>query len=312
MHAPAGSDAPQPSTPTGAAPQSAGTQYVADSEVHLLDRLAVLYRYRRLCVTVFVLATAAMIIQGYTNVQVFQAQGRLQIDEERSTAVPGLQNDLSYYEDPEPYFNTQHKILKGRDLTRRVVRAMHLETIPEFNGTAAAPPTPISMIHDLEARLVGFVRPAATAVEPPKADESADESGLVAAFLGRVNIEPVRGSHLVDVTFTAQDPHVAQKAVNALMDEYVESNLQLKLGATDNMLKWLSDELVKQQEKLEASERALAEYRAKENALSLDEKQNIVITRLNQLNDSATKANVERSSRENVYNQVKAIGAGTA
>src|SRR5258708_3456280 len=74
--------------------------FSSESDVHLLDRLAVLYRYRRLCVTVFVLATAAMIIQGYTNVQVYLAQGRLQIDDERSTMVPGLQNDQNaYYED---------------------------------------------------------------------------------------------------------------------------------------------------------------------------------------------------------------------
>ena len=91
-------------------------------------------------VPVFILTTAAMIIQGYTNVQMFQAQARLEINDERSTAVPGLQNDQNtYYEDPEPYFQTQYKILKGRDLTRRVVRKLHLETVPEFNGTAAPP-----------------------------------------------------------------------------------------------------------------------------------------------------------------------------
>ena len=32
-------------------------------EIHILDRLAVLYRYRKICLIVFVLATAAMMIQ---------------------------------------------------------------------------------------------------------------------------------------------------------------------------------------------------------------------------------------------------------
>ena len=96
--------------------------YTPENDVHLLDRLAVLYRYRRLCVTVFVLVTAAMIIQGYSSVKVYQAQARLLIEDERSTAVPGLQTDQNqFYEDPEPYYQTQYKILKGRDLTRRVV-----------------------------------------------------------------------------------------------------------------------------------------------------------------------------------------------
>ncbi len=94
-----------------------------ENDVHLLDRLAVLYRYRRLCITVFVLVTAAMIIQGYSNIQIYVAQARILIEDERSTAMPGLQNDSNtYYEDPEPYYQTQYKILKGRDLTRRVVR----------------------------------------------------------------------------------------------------------------------------------------------------------------------------------------------
>jgi uncharacterized protein involved in exopolysaccharide biosynthesis len=147
MQEPTPSVAPRPSTATAppAAAAGGGGQFVPEGDVHLLDRLAVLYRYRRLCVTVFILSTAAMIIQGYTNVQMYQALARLEINDERSTAVPGLSNDQNtYYEDPEPYFSTQHKILKGRDLTRRVVRKLKLETVPEFNGTAAPPPTPIT------------------------------------------------------------------------------------------------------------------------------------------------------------------------
>jgi succinoglycan biosynthesis transport protein ExoP len=223
MHEPTVPGAPQPSmTATSTpAPAGGGGQYVPESDVHLLDRLAVLYRYRRLCVTVFILSTAAMIIQGYTNIPMFQAPARLEINDERSTAVQGLQNDLNtYYEDPEPYFQTQYKILKGRDLTRRVVRKLHLETVPEFNGTAAPPPTPITMLREIESRLMGLVRPTpAVQPEPPKVDESADESNLVTSFIGRVSVDPVRGSHLVDVTFTAQDPTFAAKATNALVDE---------------------------------------------------------------------------------------------
>jgi uncharacterized protein involved in exopolysaccharide biosynthesis len=135
--------------------------FTPENDVHLLDRLAVLYRYRQLCVTVFVLVTAAMIIQGYSSVQIFQAQARVLIEDERSTAVPGLQNDQNtYYEDPEPYYQTQYKILKGRDLTRRVVRKLHLETVPEFKRHEAAAAAPISMLGDLKSRLMGIRTPS--------------------------------------------------------------------------------------------------------------------------------------------------------
>ena len=329
MFEPTASGAPRSSTTIGAgsAPAAGGTggpaggsgpvtaaPYTPENEVHLLDRLAVLYRYRRLCVTVFILVTAAMIIQGYSNIKIYQAQARLLIEDERSTAVPGLQNDQNtYFEDPEPYYQTQYKILKGRDLMRRVVRKLHLENVPEFNGKKAPPPTPLSMLADLKTRMMGYIsKPQpASLPEPPKMDETADESALVGGFIGRVGVDPVRGTHLVDVTFVSEEPKFAADAVNTLIDEYVSENLEIKLRSTQGMLDWLGNELATQQKRVQESEQALAEYREKENALSLDDKQNIVLARLNQLNDTATRARSTRVQKESLYNQVKAIASGT-
>jgi succinoglycan biosynthesis transport protein ExoP len=327
MFEPTSSDTPRPSTTirTGSAPPptssgppngpagATSAPYTPENEVHLLDRLAVLYRYRMLCITVFILVTAAMMIQGYSAVKLYQAQARLLIEDERSTAVPGLQSDQNtFYADPEPYYQTQYKILKGRDLMRRVVRRLHLETVPEFNGTMPAPPTPTSLLADLTTRVMGYFRtPPAAVPETPKVDETADESALVGGFIGRVSVEPVRGTHLVDVTFISEEPKFSAEAVNTLIDEYVTENLEVKLRSTQGMLDWLGTELATQQKRVEESERGLAEYREKENALSLDDKQNIVLSRLNQLNDTATHARSVRVQKESLYNQVKAIAAGT-
>ena len=302
---PAGGSATPPSAPS----------YTPDGDVHILDRLAVLYRYRRIAVTVFALTSIAMMIEGYSNIRLYQAQARLLIEDERSTMVPGInQQDNTYYEDPDLYYKTQYRIIKGRDLTRAVIKKLNLQSVPEFNGTAEPPVTPFSMVHDLEQRVLHFVRPAPPAepVEPPKADESADESALVAAFLGRVEVAPVQGSRLVDVLFTSRDPKFAALAANTLVDEYVTENLDVKLQSSQNMIEWLDKELVNQQKKVEDSERALAEYRDKENAMSLDDKQNIVVARLTQLNDAVIKAKTARVQKEAVYNQVKSISAGTS
>ena len=232
------------------------------AEVRILDRLAFTLPYRRIALTVFVLTTAVMMIQGYTNIKLFQARAQLLIEDERSTAVPGLNSaENTFYEDPEPYYNTQFRILKGRDLTRRVVRRLKLETVPEFNGTATPPPTPVSMIRDFQTRLMALVRKPAAAPpqEAPKVDETPDESALVSAFIGRVGVEPIRGSRLVDVTFMSADPNFAALAANTLVDEYVEQNLAIKLESSQNMLDWLAKELEKQQQKVQESEQALAD-----------------------------------------------------
>src|SRR4029453_18035476 len=124
--------------------------FTPDSDVHILDRLAVLYRYRRIVVAVFALTVAAMMIQGYTSLQLYQAQAQIMIEDERATAVPALNKwEKMFYEDPEPYYNTQYRILKGRDLTRRVIKKLDLGSVPEFNGTATPPSTPAPILPDV-------------------------------------------------------------------------------------------------------------------------------------------------------------------
>jgi polysaccharide biosynthesis transport protein len=301
--------AQKPSTPAAPPPHQ---NTPVESEVHILDRLAVLYRYRYIAISVFVLSSVAIMIQGYTSLKLFEGQGRLLIETERAMAIPGLTSpEGQYYEDPQLYYNTQYKILKGRDLTRRVIRKLHIESYPEFNGTAAEPRTGFSMLQDLEGRLVRLVKPAPK-VETPKADETPDEAGLIDAFLGRVGVDPVRDSRLVDVTFRSTDPQLAATATNGLMDEYASQNLAVKLQTSGSTLEWLQSELAKQQQKVEDSERALAQYREKQNAMSLDDKQNVVLSRYNKLNDDLMSARTQRTQKQSLYDQVRTIAAGTS
>lgn len=303
----------KPNVPPTSAPATGSvsphtTRYANDSD-HLLDRLAVVARYRRIALIVFVLTAGAIMIQGYSQVPVYQATARLLIEDERSTAMPGIQTaDNTYYQDPEPYYNTQYRILRGRELTRRVVKRLDLASVPEFNGTQTGPSSPMDIARQLARSVVELVRPAPpVTTEPPRPDETADEAALVGAFIGRVAVVPVTGSRLVDVQFTSTDPKFAALAADTLVEEYVTQNLEVKLQSTQNMLDWLQKELAAQQTKVEDSERALAEYRDRENAMSLDDKNNIVLSRLNALNDALLRARTSRIEHESAYSQVKSV-----
>lgn len=300
---------PTSKPPTGGPSPLPHMRYAADSD-HLLDRLAVVACYRRIATIVFVLTAGAIMIQGYSQVPVYQATARLLIEDERSTAIPGIQTADTYYQDPEPYYNTQYRILRGRELTRRVVKRLSLADVAEFNGTQTGPSSPIDIARQLLRSVVELVRPAPPAPpEPPRPDETADEAALVGAFIGRVAVVPVTGSRLVDVQFTSTDPQFAAEAANALVEEYVAQNLEVKLQSTQNMLDWLQKELAAQQTKVEDSERALAEYRDRQNAMSLDDKNNIVLSRLNALNDAPLRARTSRIEREAAYSQAKSVAS---
>ena len=107
--------------------------------------------------------------------------------------------------------------------------------------------------------------------------------------------------------FVSADPQFAARAVNVVAEEYVNENLEFRLSNTDKTLQWLTEEVAKQQNVVQASERMLAEYRENKNALSLEDRQNIIVSRLNQVNDAASRARTTRIQKEALYNQV--VGA---
>lgn len=270
-------------------------------EVHMLDRLAIVFRHLRLIVAVFTVVVAIAMLESYSATPMYQTQARIVIQDERSTAVANLNaTGPTYWQDPEPYFNTQYRILQSRGLARRVVRKLPPPPIPA--------PSTLSRVLSFPRQAISRWRKKApvalTDAETPAPDVSAAELAAIGEFLGGVEIVPVKGTRLVEIAYTSPDPQYAALAANTLAREYVQANLDLKLSNTTNTITWLGDELGKQREKVEAAERAMAEYQEGQNAMSLNEGQNIVIARLNSLNDAVTKAKTARLQKESAYRQL--------
>jgi len=293
--------------------------HAVERDMHVLDRLSVLYKYRHIAISILLLVLLGSLLRTYTATPLYRAQARLiiEIEDERAATVAGSMSTTSqeYYQDPEPYYQTQYRILTGRELGRRVVKKLNLERVPEFNG-AGPTPTRVSQVlttmrEQIEAPVRALLGTRAPAAPAPAGGEP-EEAALTAAFLSRVLVEPVKGSHLVDVAFVSADPQFAKRAADTLTEEYVQQNLELRRQNMAKSLEWLSQELVKQQGKVEGSERALAQYREDQNALSLEDRQNIVVARLNQLNDAATRAKTNRVQKESLYNQIKSLDASAS
>jgi len=281
--------------------------YAPNRNIHLFDRAAVIVKYYKAVVAVFLLVVAGWMYQTYTTIPMYRAQARIQIDEEHTTQTADFKEPYLTYSDPEPYYQTQYRVLQGRDLARRAVRKLKLETVPEFNGRGPAPTQLTRALETFKAKaLAPFTGDRLAPESEAAASGSSNENGLVAAFQGRVQVAPVRSSRLVDVAFTSADREFAARAVNVLAEEYVQQNLEFRLENTQKTLDWLTQEVAKQQNIVQQSERQLAEYRENQNALSLEDRQNIVIARLNQMNDAVTRAKTQRVQREALYRQISA------
>ncbi|HET9266658.1 MAG TPA: polysaccharide biosynthesis tyrosine autokinase [Vicinamibacterales bacterium] len=266
-----------------------------------------LLRYKWQAAAALVIVIALATLRAYSQTPLYRATARLliELEDERSLAMEGVgtaPKTTEYTYDPEPYFQTQYRILTGRELAERVVKTLDLRSMPDLNG-AAPPRRGVAKVIDAVRGLTGHAEREAS---PPSREAA------VALFSSRVSVEPVRASRLVDVSFVSSNAVTAARAINALVDEYVAQNLAVRQQDMSKSLMWLSEELERQEHRVETSERAMAEYRAGHNAGSLRDRENIVTARLNQLNESATRARTARAQKESLYKQIEALGAAAA
>ena len=281
----------------------------------ILDRLAVVSRYRHLIVAAVLLAIVGALLKTYTTLPLYRAHATVLLDETPVSADVFRSSPRRYYEDREPFLETQYRVLQSRELALRVVELLGLAEAPELNGEGPEPPVLQAAFVSLQRAVTAALRRTVAGSarrEPPAPAAPPSPNALAMAVLSRVRVMPVPNSHLVNVTFQSADPELAARAVNVLAEEYVRLNLELRLASTDETLTWLAEELMRQQAKVEAAEHRLATYRETQDALSLDASQDIVTTRLQQLNDALTEAERTRAQKEALYDQVLAVGVNSA
>ena len=291
---------------------SSGPVSTIAPDSHLFDRLSVLYKYRWASITVFVLVVSWLMVDSYSQIPTYRATAQVLIEDPNADVTTPTEIARSVaIGDPEVYMQTQLRIMRGRDLASRVAKELNLERVPEFNGQGPKP-TPLAQTIATIKRYVAM--PYRMLV--PRTGESAPGSNQAPAggpaygdaLIGRLKVEQIRGSQLVDMSLDSSDPEFAARAVNAFADRYVVENLSLKVSTLEKSAEWLTGEVEKQAALVKESELKLAQYKETQDAGALDSGQNTVVARLNQLSDAVTKARTDRIIREGQWRQIQAAG----
>jgi capsular exopolysaccharide synthesis family protein len=169
--------------------------------------------------------------------------------------------------------------MKNRAFLHHVVQANKLTTDPLF-----LPPLPDGQPHSTD-----------TAVN---------------ALLGSVAIVARRGTPFVEVSAMHADPRVAARLADALADEWRKQDRARRSESSSGGIQFLVEKAEKLKGELEGHERALNEYTAKPGNSSLDQKQDVVITRLKTLAAELDGARGARIRLESDSERVKQL-AGT-
>lgn len=127
------------------------------------------------------------------------------------------------------------------------------------------------------------------------------------AVLRMTKVEPVKNSRLVDIVAESPFPEQAARVANTLAQSYIEQDLNKKVESISAGSEKLSEELNKAKTRLYESEKKFTQYKERNNIVSLNEKQNLVLEELSNLNTAAAAARTELLRKEARYNQLKVL-----
>jgi len=124
------------------------------------------------------------------------------------------------------------------------------------------------------------------------------KSYLIDAYQGMLKIDPLQRTRLVKIAFSTPDPELSARIANAHADAYIRQGVKLRSQANQEAQKFLEIKLAELKERVEKSEAALNSFRRKKGILSLNDKENIVVDRLADLNKRLTEAEADRIGLE--------------
>jgi succinoglycan biosynthesis transport protein ExoP len=254
----------------------------------LWDYWPIVLRHKWIILSAMLAAFVLGAVVSFSTTPIYEAVGRVVINREGADTA-GLKNSdaggSDAYDDYMVAMDTQTHVLQSDAIAKLVIRKLNLDSDPAFAGKNAAP---VSTTPDATPAQVRYIEPHR-------------EAGLVGKFHGSLQISSIPRTRLLEIRFSSSDPVLAAKAVNSLIDTYIEQNYKTRLDATTRTSDWLTQQLSELQMRVEESQEKLVRYQKAHGILGIDEKENIITSKLDELNKELTAAEGDRMQKESIY-----------
>jgi succinoglycan biosynthesis transport protein ExoP len=257
--------------------------YLAQQQKPILHYWHILRKRKWAMLAAFAIVFALSVIATLNATRLYQATSKVAIFPENPNVLgfKDAENGSPDF-DYEATMETQAAILRSDALAMKVIEAIHLDEDPAFTGAT-------------HPQAEDSIRVSNMQPDPAKA------AGLLGAFRGGLSVQIIPNSRLVQISYTHPNPRLATEMVNALVRTFIEENFKTKYESVTQTSNWLSTELADLQQKVQTSEEKLVRYQKDHSILGVDEKQNIVTAKLNELNNELTVAQTDRIQKESSY-----------
>lgn len=241
----------------------------------VLDNLwRVLNKSRWLIIAIALFVVAGVTFYTLGRTKIYQASAMLQIDPSPPSPlgrdVPAIVQLGDAFWNNQEYYATQYKVLASRRTAVDVVRTLGLD------------------------RDAGFILGLPRGQKAPPVKVSVEAAA--ASLLGRLKVEPVKESRLVSLSIEDADPERARKLLTAVIESYLQHNVDEAVSSNNSAGDWLRDQLTKLKVDLESSELALHNYKSDKQILSvsMEEQSNMLREEMTRLNAVLTDVRAKR------------------
>lgn len=276
-----------------------------EPELRLAGLVRAVYKRRWLAVTIAIIAVGLSAVYAFTAVPIYGSTTRLLIESNEQNVV-AFDEVVEENQGASDYYQTQHNILQSRSLVRRMLDKQKLwDQFYASADSASRPSGILASLRQLPTLIDWRGRRPSSGAAATLADETAQQSAVIDSVLEGLSITPIRQSRLVDVSFESRDASLAAQVANGMAQAYIEQNLEYRFLASNEATAWLGDRVAEQRQQVEAAEAALQRYREQNDAISLEDTENIVVQKLADLNAAVTRAKTVRIEKEALYNQLR-------
>lgn len=260
-------------------------QVQPDDSIHLAEYWGVIVKHRRLIAGCIAIAIVAGAVISLLTTSQYKAVAVLNVEREKASPfdVGTAMQGTSY--DPE-FLPTQTRLIRSREIARRAAERLNLAGNAELN-----PP-----------KTGWFAKP-----KKAQATGDADSRLLRAAEAVQKNIQttPIRGTALVEVSFTSTSPKLAADIVNAVADAYIDWNIESKYLVVGQATRFLGTQIEQLKSEIQQKERQLQAYGREKDIVSTNASENVTMQKLGTFNQDYAAAVGDRVAKEARYYQLQ-------
>lgn len=260
-------------------------------------------KWRILSLALIITFLVALIVLSLTPV--YKATSSLLIESEETNIV-SIEQVYGLDASKKEYFETQYEILKSRYIAEKVVNKLALDSHPIF----------IEKLDESNSSAFDGIKTTLKSIltflpqkerEPLSEEEQAQlrKELLITLFSENLTISPVPNTQVVKIAYTSESPKLAAEVANAVAEVYIESYLEAKFDMTSKATSWLNDSLAGLRNKLEISEKKLAEFYQREQLVDLDGVVGLASEELQGLSEQLLQAENRLKQSEIIFEQVQ-------